>query len=118
DAELDFLNMGQGNYSTAVLTIRRDSAVNANDNFTFVNGNGLTLNGMNIQRAGQTIATFNNTNGLVTVTFTDVNGVIPRSVDADNILRQIRYNNTNATPPASVTLRVTIDDMGVGGGTA
>jgi CSLREA domain-containing protein len=111
DAELDELN----NYNTAVLTVARNGGPSADDTYGFVNTGGLTLNGTNIQKGGQTIATFMQAGGTLTITFTDANA-IPTSLDADNVLRGITYDNTNAAPPAMVTLRVTLNDSNVGGG--
>ena len=112
DAELDELN----NWSMAILTIARQGAPVADDVFGFVDNNGLMLVGTNIEKNGQVIATFMNTAGALGVTFTDANGQTPTSIDVDNVLRNITYDNTNAAPPAMVTLEATIDDVGVGGG--
>ena len=114
DAELDALD----NYASATLTASRQGGANAEDVFSFQDGNGLSLVGGNLQKGGASIAAFTSVGGTLTVTFTDANGQTPTSVDADNVLRQLRYANTNGFPPANVTIDVTLDDGNIGGGGA
>ena len=115
DAELDSLD----DYDTAVLTVARQGGANGDDSFGFQDNNGLSLVGGNaIHKAGNSIATFTNAGGTLTVTFTNANGSTPTAADADNVLRQVTYSNTNVVPPASVTLDVTLNDSNVGGGGA
>ena len=85
------------------------------DSFGFVAGSGLVRNVNEIRKGGLAIATFvDDGAGTLTISFTDANGAIPTSADADNILRQISYGNANPVPPASVTLTVTFDDGDAG----
>ena len=116
DAELDALNGGAGNYDGSILTIVRNGGANADDVFSFNDGNGITLVGNDLIKNGQPIATFDitTTPGELVITFVDDSGEIPTSADVDNILHQITYANSSGTPPASVTLDWTFDDGNVG----
>ena len=115
DPELDFLD----DYAQSTLTITRQGGANGDDSFGFQDNNGLSLVGGNaIHKGGNSIATFTDAGGTLTVAFTNANGSTPTSVDADNVLRQVTYSNGSAIPPASAILDVTLDDGNVGGGGA
>lgn len=112
DAELDVLNGGNGNYAGTSLTIVRNGGADAEDVLSFNDGNGITLIGNSLIKNGLSIGfldTFT-TAGELVVYFTDASGEIPTSSDVDNILRQITYENSSDTPPASVQLDWTFDD--------
>jgi len=102
DTGLDALNSGNGNYSGADLTLVRNGGVSTQDVFSFNDGNGITLSGGNLIKNSQVIATLDTTTtpGQLVITFTDANGEIPTSADADNIMRQIAYANSSDAPPA------------------
>ncbi|MGV6860042.1 MAG: cadherin domain-containing protein [bacterium] len=112
DIELDVSN----NYSGAFLFMLRDTGVNAEDVFGFVDGNGLSLSGSDILKNSQSIATFNitSTAGLLQVTFTDANGETPTQADVTNVLHQLTYANSSNTPPASVPLKWYFNDDNTG----
>ncbi|WP_421879909.1 LamG-like jellyroll fold domain-containing protein [Marinoscillum sp.] len=112
DVELDAAD----DYTDAVLTISRNGGANANDDFDFVAGNNLALNGTDIELSSNVIATFIESGGTLTVTFTGT-GATPVASDVDLVLQQINYSNTNNNPPASVTLDWTFSD-GDGGSTS
>ena len=116
DPTLDTLNGGLGNYDGASLTVQRTGMASTEDSFGFTNGNGLTLVGGTIQKAGATIAFFSNAGGTLTVNFTDAFGQIPTPADVDNILQQITYANTSPAPTTNYSLAVTFNNgLGAGG---
>ncbi|MCP3856563.1 MAG: hypothetical protein GY698_17760, partial [Actinomycetia bacterium] len=107
DAGLDVLNGGSGDYDGASVTLVRDISANANDVFSFNEGNDITLvGGTFLQKSGATIAIFDTTTipGELKVTFTNSGGQTPTSADIDYILQQITYANSSDTPPASVQI--------------
>ncbi|MEL7497637.1 MAG: LamG-like jellyroll fold domain-containing protein [Planctomycetota bacterium] len=111
DAELSVSD----NFANASLTVTRDSGANAEDIFSFVDGNGISLSGTNLQKNGQTIGTFTQTTpGQLLIVFTDGNGEVPTQSDVNAILQQIAYRNTSDTPPANVLLDWVFDDGNVG----
>ena len=110
DPELDFLD----DYAQSTLTIARQGGANGDDSFGFQDNNGLSLVGGNaIHKGGNSVATFINVGGTLTVAFTNANGSTPTSVDADNLLRQVTYSNGSVIPPVNVVLDVTLDDGNV-----
>ncbi|MEW8067834.1 MAG: FG-GAP-like repeat-containing protein, partial [Candidatus Thiodiazotropha endolucinida] len=116
DPELDALNGGAGDYHGASLTLVRNGGANADDVFSFNDGNGITLSGGNLIKSGQIIASFDTTTtaGELVVTFTNANGQTATSTDVDNILRQITYENGSENPPASAQIDWTLDDGNTG----
>ena len=116
DADLDALNGGNGNYAGAELSVVRTGAANAEDEFSFTDGNGLTLIGGNLIKNGQSVAVFDTSSnaGELVVTFTDAGGEIPTTADVENALRQIAYANASDAPPASVLLDWVLDDGNTG----
>ncbi|MEJ2043084.1 MAG: cadherin-like domain-containing protein, partial [Reinekea sp.] len=104
DAELDAANSGNGNYAGASLTIARNGGTNANDSFGFSDDNGISLSGGDLIKNSLTIASFDDNNGTLTVTFTDANGETPTSADVDAVLQQISYLNSSDNPASSVQL--------------
>jgi len=105
DAELDALNSGSGNYDGASVTLVRNGGANAEDDFSFVDGNGITLSGTDLSNGSGVIATFDitTTAGQLVITFSDT-AAIPTSADVDKVLQQIAYSNSSGTPPASVQI--------------
>ncbi|MEQ9877304.1 beta-propeller fold lactonase family protein [Pectobacterium aroidearum] len=94
DPQLDALNNGAGNYNGASITVGRQEGGLPEDTFGFKADNGLALDGNNIVKDGTTIATFTQVNGVLTVTFT----AAVTKADAQNVLRQITYQNTSQDP--------------------
>ena len=109
DTELDALNTTNGNYAGASLTIARNGGANADDSFGFNASGGVTLSGSNLQSGGNTIATFSQSSGTLTVTFAN-NGTIPTTALVNTVLQNITYSNGNATPTGTVTLDWTFND--------
>ncbi|WP_370294060.1 beta-propeller fold lactonase family protein [Pectobacterium aroidearum] len=94
DPQLDALNNGAGNYNGASITVGRQEGGLLEDTFGFKTDNGLALDGNNIVKDGTTIATFTQVDGVLTVTFT----AAVTKADAQNVLRQITYQNTSQDP--------------------
>ena len=70
DTELGALNAGNGNWNGASLTVQRNGTAVPEDIFGFdTTGASFEVDGSNQQTGGQTIATFTNTNGGMTLTF-------------------------------------------------
>ena len=116
DAELDALNSGLGNYDGASVTLSRNGGPNGNDEFYFNAINGLVLNGTNIEKSGNVIATWDRTttSGQLVITFTDANGETPNTADVTNVLRQIQYANGSSSPPSSVQIDWVFSDGNTG----
>ncbi|EMI46059.1 LamG-like jellyroll fold domain-containing protein [Rhodopirellula sp. SWK7] len=112
DAELDAAGGGSGNYSGAVLTLGRETALSDEDVFSFNDGNGISLSGSNLIKNGEIIASFDTagTDGELTIAFTDANGEVPTTADVNNILQQITYANASDAPPQSVQIDWTFND--------
>ncbi|BES83623.1 hypothetical protein PEC302110_07200 [Pectobacterium araliae] len=106
DPQLDALNGGLGDYRGSSITISRQDGALSEDTFGFKADNGLTLDGNNILKDSVTIATFTPLNGLLTVTFTTA----VTKADAQNVLRQMTYSNTNNDPQNVATFNITLDD--------
>ena len=112
DAELDALQSGVGDYTGATLTLARQGGANAQDTFGFgastftVSGNDL------LDTNGATFATFTDTAGTLTVTFTGTE--VATSDLAEAVARAVTYANTSDTPPTSATLVWTFSDGNTG----
>ncbi len=115
DPELDYLNSGNGDYHGAVLSAGRQGGAISDDVFTIISNGNLTVTGANISAGGSVIATFTSTGGQLQVSFTSVNGITPTTALASEVIHNIRYENSNNSPPASVNIEFVIDD---GSGTA
>ncbi|AFR02113.1 hypothetical protein PEC301653_05230 [Pectobacterium carotovorum subsp. carotovorum] len=94
DPQLDALNNGVGDYNGATITVGRQEGGQPEDTFGFKTDNGLALNGNTIVKGGTAIATFTQVDGVLTVTFT----ASVTQADAQNVLRQITYQNTSQDP--------------------
>ncbi|OZG70831.1 hypothetical protein BTA51_23615 [Hahella sp. CCB-MM4] len=107
DTELDALNGGNGDYSGGSLTVQRPSAVTS-DVFGFDTSGALfTVNGSDLQDAGQTFASFTNTNGVLTITFNSSSTAATTALVQD-VTRRITYRND--TPAGDATVRFTLSD--------
>ena len=106
DADYDALDGGAGNYNGASITISRSGDANAADIFGFADGSGLTLSNGVISLNGTAIASFNNEDGTLAISFTaDVT-----TATANLVLQQISYDNTSNDPGSTITLKVTVGD--------
>jgi Hint domain len=110
DTPLDTLNGGAGNYDGATFTIERDGGGNPDDTYFLDNNSGgISLSGSNIEINGQTVATAGASGGVLEVDFNSS----ATTADVDDVMEHLRYANTSATPPDSVTLDYTFDDGSV-----
>ncbi|MBN3042056.1 beta-propeller fold lactonase family protein [Pectobacterium brasiliense] len=102
DPELDAAD----DYKGATITVSRNGDASVNDHFAFQNGGDLTLAGSSIQYQGATIATFNVSEGAVTIVFTES---VTKTV-ANQVLHQVTYRNGGDTAGSSIPLKVTFSD--------
>ncbi|MEQ9882231.1 beta-propeller fold lactonase family protein [Pectobacterium brasiliense] len=102
DPELDAAD----DYEGATITVSRNGDASANDHFAFQSGGDLTLAGSSIQYQGATIATFNVSEGAVTIVFTES---VTKAV-ANQVLHQVTYRNGGDTAGSSIPLKVTFSD--------
>ncbi|MCX2983187.1 DUF2341 domain-containing protein, partial [Halieaceae bacterium IMCC14734] len=115
DAELDSYDAGVGNYAGAQFSIARSGAPNAEDLFSFSDGNGISLVGNELHKAGSAIASFDTSvAGSLMITYTDANGQNPTAADVDAIQRQIIYDTANDMPQSSVLLDWSLTDGNAG----
>lgn len=108
DAELEALNGGNGDWSGASLTVQRNGTAVPEDIFGFDTSGALyTVSGSNLQSGGQTFATFTNTNGVLTISFTS-SGTIATTALVNDVTQRITYRND--TPAGDATIRFTLSD--------
>jgi hypothetical protein len=116
DSELGALNSGNGDWSGATLTVQRQGTANAADVLGFNTSGALfTVSGSDLQSGGSTFATFTNTGGLLTITFTS-SGTAATTALVQNVVQRITY--LNATPSGDTTVRFTLNDGQTGSTTA
>lgn len=100
DADLQ----GANNWNGATLTVARHGGANADDVF---GGTGaVSLSGGNIVVGGVTVGSYTQNAGQLALTF-NANATTAR---VDQLMQGITYSNSNANPPASVTLDYTVND--------
>lgn len=108
DTELDALNGGFGNYSGGSLSVQRAGGAVTGDVFGFDTSGALfTINGSDLQDGGQTFATFTNTNGVLTISFTS-SGTPATTALVTDVMQRITYRND--TPAGDATVRFTLSD--------
>lgn len=108
DAELGALNSGNGNWSGASLVIQRNGTAVSSDVLGFDTTGGLfTVSGSNLQSGGQTFATFTNTGGVLTITFTS-SGTTATTALVNDVAQRITYRND--TPAGDANVKVTLND--------
>ncbi|WP_437609396.1 putative Ig domain-containing protein [Erwinia sp. V71] len=107
DVDYDAANSGAGNYNGATITIARDGDDTSADSYSLVEGNGLTLKDGKIYLNDVEIATFSETDGKLTVTFTaDVTTAV-----ANQVLHQISWQSSTKTPAETLAMTVSISDQ-------
>jgi len=112
DTELDALNSSNGNWADATLTVQRSGTAISSDTFGFDTSGALfTVSGGNLQSGGLTFATFTNTNGVLTITFTS-SGTTATSALVDNVAQRITYRNDTPSGDATVSFTLTDGDGG------
>ncbi|MEQ9870567.1 beta-propeller fold lactonase family protein [Pectobacterium odoriferum] len=94
DPQLDALNNGVGDYNGASITVGRENGGLPEDTFGLKAENGLTLDGNTILKDGVAIATFTQVDGALTIKFI----AVVTKAEAQNVLRQITYQNTSQDP--------------------
>ncbi len=100
DSELDALN----NYDGATLTVARNGAANAEDEFS---GSGpLSLSAGDVVYDSATVGTYTQSSGMLVIAF---NGNATNA-QVDGVLQNIAYSNTSDAPPASVEITYTFSD--------
>ncbi|MFJ5509544.1 beta-propeller fold lactonase family protein [Pectobacterium jejuense] len=104
DQDLDVAD----DYKGVTIAISRNGEVSANDHFAFQNGSGLTLSGSEIQYQGATIATFNVSEGTVTIVFTES---VTKTV-VNQVLHQVTYRNEGDTAGSAISLKIGFSDGG------
>ncbi|BCG26160.1 hypothetical protein TUM18999_43510 [Pseudomonas tohonis] len=108
DAELGALNSGNGNWSGASLVIQRNGTAVSSDVLGFDTVGALfTVSGSNLQSGGQTFATFTNTGGVLTITFTS-SATTATTALVNDVAQRITYRND--TPAGDANVAVTLND--------
>jgi len=110
DIDLDALNGGDGDYGGATLTVVRQGGANPDDLFQFAASGSFTVNGSNLEAAGNLVfASFTNSGGTLTISFND-SATTATTTLVNAVLDAIQYANNNDSPPASIDLDVSLDD--------
>ncbi|QEY61909.1 DUF4347 domain-containing protein [Metapseudomonas lalkuanensis] len=111
DAEFGALNGGNGNWAGASLTLQRPSGAVSSDDFGFNSSALFTVSGNsasgNLQAGGQTFATYTNTGGVLTITFTSSSAIATTAL-VNDVARHITYRSD--TPAGDATVRFTLSD--------
>jgi fibronectin-binding autotransporter adhesin len=108
DTDLDALNGGNGNWAGASLIVQRPGTAVSADTFGFnTTGALFTVSGGNLQSGGQTFATFTNTGGVLTISFTS-SATAATTALVNDIAQGITYRSD--TPAGDATLRFTLSD--------
>jgi len=116
DVDLDARNGGAGNYAGTSFTVERQTAPNANDVFGFSTaGTNFVVNGGNLLFGGLTFATFSNSGGALSISFTS-SATAATTALVDQVLQHITYENNAAVPPNTATLAYTFNDGAPGDG--
>ncbi|TRO24205.1 DUF4347 domain-containing protein, partial [Ectopseudomonas mendocina] len=115
DAELSALNGGNGNWAGASLVIQRNGTAVSSDVLDFDTSGALfTVSNGNLQANGQTFATFTNTGGVLTITFTS-SATNATTALVNDVAQRITYRSD--TPAGDATISFTLND-GAGGSTS
>jgi len=108
DTDLEALNGGAGDWSGATLTVQRNGTAVSTDTLGFNTSGALfTVSGSDLQSGGQTFATFTNTGGVLTISFTS-SGTTATTALVNDIAQRITYRSD--TPAGDATLRFTLSD--------
>ena len=105
DAEFGALNGGNGDWSGASLLVQRPGTAVSTDTFGFNTSGALfTVSGGNLQSGGQTFATFTNTGGVLTISFTST-GTTATTALVNDIAQRITYRNDSPAGDAMCVSR-------------
>lgn len=103
-----------GDYSGSSLTLVRNGGASAVDVFDFnTDGALFSVNGGSLQTNDQTFATWDCSNGTLTVSFTN-SSAVPVEALVDDVMQHICYANTGIDPAASVQIDWSFSDGGYG----
>ncbi|MBB2483636.1 DUF4347 domain-containing protein [Mitsuaria sp. WAJ17] len=106
DTEFSALNGGLGDWAGGSLTVQRQGTAWSADTLGF-NAAGFTVSGGNLQSGGLTFATFTNSGGVLSISFTS-SGTAATNALVQAVLRGITYRND--TPAGNETVRFTLSD--------
>jgi len=108
DSELGALNAGNGDWAGGSLTVQRSGTAITTDTFDFETSGALfTVSGSNLQSGGLTFATFTNSSGVLTISYTS-SGTAATTALVNDIAQRITYRND--TPAGDATVRFTLSD--------
>lgn len=108
DAELGALNGSNGNWAGASLAVQRAGTAVAADVLGFnTTGASFTVNGSNLQSGGQTFATFTNSGGVLSISFTS-SATAATNALVNEVAHSITYRSD--TPAGDATLRFNLND--------
>ena len=108
DTDLEALNGGAGDWNGASLTVQRNGTAVSTDTLGFNTSGALfSVSGGNLQSSGQTFATFTNTGGVLTISFTS-SATTATTALVNDIAQRITYRSD--TPAGDATLRFTLSD--------
>jgi VCBS repeat-containing protein len=116
DIEVDALNGGLGDYSSAILSLQRESGAVAADVFGFdTAGANFIVVGNALQTlSGDSFASFSSAGGVLTLTFGN-NGATPTSALVNDVLQHITYTSHDDNPAdGDVAFRWELSDGNVG----
>ena len=108
DTDLEALNGGSGDWSGASLAVQRNGTAVSTDVLGFDTSGALfTVSGSNLQSGGSTFATFTNTGGVLTISFTS-SGIAATTALVNDVAQRITYRSD--TPAGDATVRFTLSD--------
>ena len=108
-SDVSNLNGGDGDFDGATLTIARDGGANAEDNFgIFFEGTVFNdeSGAGDILSGGHVVASYTDTGGTLTITFSSADGLTPTSALVNGVLRGIYYSTASDTARAATSNEV------------
>ncbi|HEX5686611.1 MAG TPA: autotransporter-associated beta strand repeat-containing protein, partial [Ideonella sp.] len=108
DSEFSALNSGNGDWASATMTVSRPGTAVSADVLGFNTSGALfTVSGANLQSGGLTFATYTNTGGVLTITFTS-SGTAATTALVQDVMQRVTYRSD--TPAGDAGIRFTLDD--------
>ncbi len=108
DTEFGALNSGNGDWAGGSLTTQRSGTAISADTFGFNTSGALfTVSASNLQSGGLTFATFSNSSGLLTISYTS-SGTTATTALINDVAQRITYRND--TPAGDATMRFSLSD--------
>jgi len=108
DAEFGALNGGNGDWAGGSLSVQRSGTAVSADTFGFnTAGASFSISGSNLQSNGQTFATFTNSGGVLTISFTS-SGTAATTALVQDVARHVSYRND--TPAGDASVRFSLSD--------